>query len=184
MSLFPRALITDDMSSLPLVVRLLNDYDNYSRGSDSSSGSIIKSFTPKFDVRELKDSFELYGELPGIEQKKIEIEFSDASTITIKGHTDNSRNQNARHAGHIEGENTNSSSNSNNVSKAQGGDNAKMDVVEKFWVRERSVGDFSRSFSFHTAVDQDNVKASLKNGILSVIVPKVNNPATRKITIQ
>ena len=42
----------------------------------------------------------------------------------------------------------------------------------KYWVSERSVGQFERRFSFPGRVDQDAVKASLTDGILSVIVPK------------
>ncbi|KAJ6088001.1 hypothetical protein N7467_006915 [Penicillium canescens] len=49
---------------------------------------------------------------------------------------------------------------------------------------ERSVGEFQRTFSFLARVDQDNVKASLKHGILSVQVPKATAAATKKITIE
>jgi len=55
---------------------------------------------------------------------------------------------------------------------------------EKFWVSERSVGEFARSFHFPTKVDQDAVKASMKNGILSITVPKTQAKAgTRRIQI-
>ncbi len=53
----------------------------------------------------------------------------------------------------------------------------------KFWVSERSVGEFNRSFSFPVRVDQDQVRASMKNGILSIIVPKSKKAESRKITI-
>jgi HSP20 family protein len=38
----------------------------------------------------LLDSYELEGELPAIEQKNIEIEFSDKSTLTVRGKTERS----------------------------------------------------------------------------------------------
>ena len=54
----------------------------------------------------------------------------------------------------------------------------------KYWVSERSVGEFSRSFSFPVRVDQDAVHASMKNGILSIVVPKLKKTEhRRKITI-
>ncbi|KAL8665768.1 MAG: hypothetical protein Q9168_007633, partial [Polycauliona sp. 1 TL-2023] len=53
----------------------------------------------------------------------------------------------------------------------------------KYWVRERSVGEFRRTFSFPGKVDQEAVKASLKNGILSVVVPKAARQQ-RKITVE
>jgi HSP20 family molecular chaperone IbpA len=33
-------------------------------------------------------------------------------------------------------------------------------------------------------VDQDAVKASMKNGILSIVVPKAQNKGSRKINIE
>ena len=41
-----------------------------------------------------------------------------------------------------------------------------------YWVSERSVGEFHRTFTFPDRVDRDGVKANLKNGILTVLVPK------------
>ncbi|RAO65166.1 uncharacterized protein BHQ10_001178 [Talaromyces amestolkiae] len=57
---------------------------------------------------------------------------------------------------------------------------------ERYWVTERSVGEFSRTFSFPAPIDQEAVKASLKNGVLSITVPKkvVEEPAARRITIE
>lgn len=53
----------------------------------------------------------------------------------------------------------------------------------KYWVSERSVGEFRRTFSFPGKVDQEAVKASLKNGILSIVVPKAAKQQ-RKIAIE
>lgn len=43
----------------------------------------------------------------------------------------------------------------------------------RYWVSERATGQFERRFNFPGEVDQEAVKASLKNGILSIVVPKV-----------
>jgi hypothetical protein len=53
----------------------------------------------------------------------------------------------------------------------------------QYWISERSVGQFERSFSFQARVDQDAVKASLKNGVLSIVVPKAKAPESRRINI-
>ncbi|KAI5815657.1 HSP20-like chaperone [Pyronema omphalodes] len=53
----------------------------------------------------------------------------------------------------------------------------------KYWVSERSVGEFSRSFSFPGHVDIDQVKASLEHGILKIVVPKMEKKTGRKIEI-
>lgn len=60
--------------------------------------------------------------------------------------------------------------------KTQGGDVTETkrheEVQYKYWVRERPVGEFQRTFSFPGKVDRDGVKASLKDGVLKVFVPK------------
>jgi len=42
----------------------------------------------------------------------------------------------------------------------------------RYWVAERSIGVFERKFNFQGLIDQDNVKASLEHGLLTVVVPK------------
>jgi len=54
---------------------------------------------------------------------------------------------------------------------------------EKYWVSERSVGEFSRTFSFPGRIDQDGVTASLNNGVLSITVPKAKKHESRRIAI-
>ncbi|RKF79831.1 30 kDa heat shock protein, partial [Golovinomyces cichoracearum] len=73
-------------------------------------------------------------------------------------------------------------SNDKNSVQTKGSENG--DASDKYWVMERNVGEFSRSFGFPTQIDQDAVKASMKNGILSIVVPKAKKQEGRKITIQ
>lgn len=51
----------------------------------------------------------------------------------------------------------------------------------RYWLSERSVGEFHRNFAFPGYVDQDKVKVSLKDGILSLAVPKVTTSGTKKV---
>ncbi|KAH7169918.1 HSP20-like chaperone [Dactylonectria macrodidyma] len=53
----------------------------------------------------------------------------------------------------------------------------------KYWVTERSFGQFSRSFHFPTRVDQDAVTANFDNGILSIVVPKAKKHEPQSIAI-
>ncbi|RKF64988.1 30 kDa heat shock protein [Erysiphe neolycopersici] len=180
MSLFPRSFFNDHYS-FPPIFRLLDEFDHYSRISDKNLRS-LKSFTPKFDIKEHKDSFELQGELPGIDQKDIDIEFTESTTLTIKGRTEHSYSSGTPQ-GFIEGEVKNGEEPSKVVQSKEKETSSSSSICEKYWVRERSVGEFSRSFGFPTAIDQDNVKASMRNGILSIVVPKARKQASRKITI-
>ncbi|POS85271.1 hypothetical protein EPUL_003725 [Erysiphe pulchra] len=170
MAFFPRSYITNDQTAYPPILRLLGEFDQYSRGVDRPSQlSRTNSYTPKFDIKELPESYQLFGELPGLEHKDVEIEFTDASTLTIKGSSERS---------YTDGFGSDASSEKNKKKEE------KQETESTFWVMERNVGEFSRSFGFPVPVDQDGVKASLKNGILSVIVPKAKKQESRRITIQ
>ncbi|KAL2869384.1 Hsp20/alpha crystallin family protein [Aspergillus lucknowensis] len=54
------------------------------------------------------------------------------------------------------------------------------DPEGSWWCMERSTGDFRRSFSFPGPVEQDGVSASLRNGVLSITVPKAKEVAAGK----
>jgi HSP20 family protein len=54
----------------------------------------------------------------------------------------------------------------------------------KYLVSELSDGKFSRTLTLPTAVDPDHVEASIKNGVLSLRIPKAeaDRPKTIKVT--
>jgi HSP20 family protein len=199
MSLFPR--FTQEFSPL---FRLLDDYERQALRPVPA----LQTFSPKFDVKEHKDSYELHGEFPGVEQKDINIEWTDANTLTITGKHETVREEGTRPGQAIEGQESSKAiegdkahqptvedESAEKTSEANGSEtqvarqsqqqvSKKSDDQPKYWVSERSVGSFHRSFNFPVRVDQEGVKASLKNGILSVIVPKAKKEAPRKVNIE
>lgn len=190
--------------------RLLDDYETHrsrptssspSTTSASKSTSTLKptssrTFTPAFDVRELSDGYYLDGELPGVDHGNIEIEFSDPQTLVIKGHTE--RNYQTHHnepqSGSprwrqptVEDEDEASSTETDTADSTMTSKFSADDTESpsfQYWASERSIGEFQRTFTFPVRVDQDAVRASLRNGILSVIVPKEAAPKTKKIRIE
>ena len=50
--------------------------------------------------------------------------------------------------------------------------------------RERSYGSYSRSVTLPDAVDVDHVRASYKNGVLEVTLPRAPELRPRKVTIE
>ena len=187
MSLWPAGEFTS-------LFRLLDDYDVHrsGRGGTQTHTSNIRAFRPRFDVREVKDSYELHGELPGIEQKDVNIEFVDPNTMVITGRVErdvsSSGSSGAPPAADGKDKRKDEGKKAATAAAAAGGKNGDAIADESaaehtYWVSERSVGEFHRSFSFPQRVDQDGVSASLKNGILSVTVPKMAAPVARKIRI-
>ncbi|RYP73780.1 hypothetical protein DL769_004156 [Monosporascus sp. CRB-8-3] len=165
--------------------------------------------TPKFDLKETETAYELHGELPGIEKDRVNIEFSDDQTIVIRGsiersHTSSSGttaegNENGNvnigtgdnadkqaHKPTVEDAPEDDSGNKNkSVEKSGSGEVQKQQSAPryKYWVSERSFGEFQRSFSFPGRVDTDGVTASLNNGVLTVVVPKAKKHESRRVTI-
>lgn len=223
MPFFPRSMFTSDLprcstGEFTPLFRLLDDYASHQLSRTGEESTTLSSFRPKFDIKENKETYELHGELPGIDQKDVQIEFSDASTLVVKGRTERHVESGTPPTGYLENApeqakiaETSSEHEHEHYHKptvedeqptiASGGsgdvtpvsDNAvattnaqaqQQQPKSHYWLSERSVGEFHRAFSFPTRIDQDNVKASLKNGILSIVVPKSQAPTTRRIDIE
>jgi len=184
MSLFPRF---SSPSELRPLFRVLDEALAGPENWQTTRGS-RRAFSPNFDIKETEATYELHGELPGVEQKDISIEFVDPTTLVIKGHTEKTYEEGTRpkelEGVPEQGKITEGEGKENEHGHGHGGKKgAKEKPQHRYWVSERSVGEFQRSFSFPTTVDQDKVAASLKNGILSIVVPKNTAPATKKIEI-
>jgi len=201
-----------DVSFTPLF-RLLSDWDDYSREVAPATRhggrrSHLRTFVPKFDFRETEDSFELHGELPGITKDNISVDFTDNQTIVVKGKVEKSYEAGTPPAGWVTGptargaiteggnghkatvEDVAEEGESSTAAAAEKGQVSTTKKEEpagsksKYWVSERSVGEFSRAFQFPTPVNPDGVSASLKDGILNISIPKEKKPAARRITVQ
>lgn len=175
---------------------------------------------PRFDVRERTAAFELQGELPGLQQKDVTIEFVDQHTLVIRGRVEreetvtnlkeserkgeeeeeegfvqvdgddkgeevqggdqpsttaaNAANANANENGNVSSDKGKEPATTKTTTAATEEQNEDAETSKyKYWISERAVGTFERHFKFPSDVDQEAVKASLKNGILNVIVPKI-----------
>ncbi|KAH7402058.1 HSP20-like chaperone [Phaeosphaeria sp. MPI-PUGE-AT-0046c] len=202
MSLFPR--FTQEFAP---IFRLFDEYDRHAFRDLDAQMQSVRSFTPKFDVKETQDAYELHGELPGVEQKDVNIEWSDSNTLTVSGRHEHVREEGQRPERFIdngeigqqkkieyerakqpsvEDETPNQGANTQVTKQPSSSQEVSNNepFKNKYWVSERSVGEFHRSFAFPARVDQDAVKASLKNGILSVVVPKAKKVEKRRIEIE
>jgi len=207
MSFHPHSFLASaspSSTSFTPLFRLLDDFDTYTRASPARTATI---FNPKFDARELPTHFELHGELAGVNQRDITIEFTDPQTLSIRGRSERSytsgtppatieagkptaaieegaTTQKADHQPSVEDEDAASTTVTAQSVQAQKPKEQKpKEPEERLWVSERSVGSFARSFTFPGRIDQDAVTASMKDGILTVVVPKAKKHESRKIQI-
>ncbi|EED20368.1 heat shock protein, putative [Talaromyces stipitatus ATCC 10500] len=72
----------------------------------------------------------------------------------------------------------------NSVTKQKQRPESAQEPKFKYWASERSIGTFQRTFTFPTRVDQDGVKATFKNGVLSVFVPKQAAQKAKRIRVE
>lgn len=211
MAFFPRVHHhhNNDSSFTPLF-RLLDDFDRYANqgGSGATSRRGLLQWQPKFDVRETAEAYELHGELPGLSKENVTIEFPEPQTLQVRGKVERTYTAGNPPAGQLEdtamsgaiteGSQERSASphqatvedEAEAESKTKGQEVANKPAAEKkpadgakYWLTERSIGEFSRTFNFPERVDPDAVSANLKDGILNVVVPKAKKPETRRIAI-
>jgi HSP20 family molecular chaperone IbpA len=129
-----------------------------------------------FDVTEDETCYYLEGELPGIDPKSITIEFSDDYHLTIHGRTEHKREVGQQPSGgRVPQKRKSTAKISDNKQVAPIGSEEYTQPTPRrtYWFSERSIGEFSRSFSFTNSLDQHNVKAILENSVLSVVLPKL-----------
>lgn len=49
---------------------------------------------------------------------------------------------------------------------------------------EYGIGDFHRAFTLNEAIERDKIEAKMKNGVLSIVLPKAEAAKTRSIPIK
>ena len=109
---------------------------------------------PSVDVKETEKTYVLEAELPGLEEKDIEIRL-DGNTLTLQSKQLEERNE---------------------EKEANAGDG-------NFLIRERRFSSFSRSFKLPENADKEGITASFKNGILVLEIGKKTEAQARLIQI-
>jgi HSP20 family protein len=112
---------------------------------------------PQVDIKEVKDAFKISVELPGIEIEDIDVEVSDSEELNGKVLIISGKKESEK--------------------STQDEDN--------YYLMERNYGYFRRSFALPNSVDEDNISANFKNGVLHVVMPKdaSSKQAQKKIKI-
>ena len=117
-------------------------------------GSDTGAIMPPLDLKEHAEHYTVEVDVPGFTMEQINVQFAD-NVLTLTG----DRPAEVTETGSKKGE-------------------------EPRWhIVERRSGSFSRSIKFPVPVDSEHLKASLKSGVLTVIVPKGREARTQKIKI-
>lgn len=143
-----------DLEEHPIVSfqRAVNSlFEDFFKGYDLSTLTTFEQFTPRIDMHEDEKQLKVVAELPGIDEKDIEINVN-RNTLTIKGEK-----------------------------KTE-----KEEAGKESFYRERSYGSFQRMITIPTDVDTNKIDATIKKGVLTVILPKVPSVTgtQKKITVK
>lgn len=108
----------------------------------------VGTYVPAFEVKETKDAFIFKADLPGVDEKDIEVTVTgDRIIVSGKRETE------------------------------------KREDSDRFYAYERSYGSFSRAFTLPEGVNADTVSAELKNGVLTLMLPKRPEVQPKKIKV-
>jgi len=108
-----------------------------------------RGVAPALDMLDKKDAVILRADLPGLDQKDIEVNVEEG-VLTIRG-------------------------------ERKGEETVKE---EDYYCCERWAGSFERSLALPSGVDAEKIKATFKQGVLEVRLPKVEKAKGKKIEIR
>ncbi|KAI8801609.1 HSP20-like chaperone [Cladochytrium replicatum] len=138
---------------------------------DSAFTSLGALERPAVDVKETEKQYVIEAEVPGWKREQISLQVIDDNTLVLKG--DSAPMQEA----------------SPNISAEHTEVQSNEEPKPTYWINERSASSvarssFQRTFAFPTKIDAEKVQAQLKDGVLSVNVPKdLDAKQHRKIEI-
>lgn len=117
-------------------------------------GHDAPGWTPLVDLYETSAAFVLIAELPGMTRDQIDIHAED-NRISIRGE------------------------------RRAGPSGTRDDDVrcEQYHRVERGHGRFSRTFALPDTIDIDGITADLKDGLLTITIPKAPDRAARRINV-
>ena len=108
-------------------------------GDTESAGAFL---SPRVDISDKKDHFEISAELPGINKDDIHVTLKDG-VLTLS---------------------------------AESQQEDKEEKDGKIIRQERRYGKFVRSFNLGGEVEEDNISANFKDGVLTLKAPKLSEP--------
>jgi HSP20 family protein len=134
--------------------------------------SVPKVRSPRVDIREREGEYLLEAELPGLTEKDVEVNV-EKHILTIS-----SIQPAVEERAEVKAE-------EKSEGKAEEKAEAKKEAFqEHFLVREIGRSSFHRSFKLPEGVSEEAIKAEFKNGILTLVIPKVPAQQPKKIEVK
>jgi HSP20 family protein len=107
-------------------------------------GEVTWAGAPAVDVSESEKAYEITAELPGMDEKNIEVKLADGG-LTIKGEKQEDKEEKKE---------------------------KEKEKEKEYYLHERRFGSFERCFRVPEGVDTSKIEATFKKGVLTVTLPK------------
>ena len=130
--------------------------DSFFRDNFLSPSERVLDRVPSVDVKETKKAYILEAELPGFDEKNINIRLDSNNHLTIESKQEEERKE---------------------------GPAGKATDEHSYLIQERRTLSFSRSFRLPDNADPEGISASFKNGILTLEINKRAEAQSRVIKI-
>ncbi|MBN2655664.1 MAG: Hsp20/alpha crystallin family protein [Spirochaetales bacterium] len=137
----------DPWADLRSLQNEINDLFNYDR-MPGSTGLFDRSVTPAIDFVEGENDYTVKCELPGLEQKDIDVSIA-SNVLTIKGSKEDNREE----------------------------------TKGKYYKKEIWSGSFQRTISLPATVDSEKISAQLKDGLLTITLPRKEETKPKQISV-
>ncbi|ORY75262.1 HSP20-like chaperone, partial [Neocallimastix californiae] len=158
----------------------------------------LVEFNPKINLSEDENNYYIHADLPGMTKDQVKMEINEDRILTISGERksvyDNSQNKSENDEMETEDINENNETKEkqeteeneetteSEIKKNKNDDNKNNE--RKYSIIESSYGKFSRSFNIPEDADLENIQAKMENGVLEVIINKIEPPKNQNRTIQ
>jgi len=174
----------------------------------------LVNFAPKINLSEDEKNYYIHADLPGLTKDQVKMELNEDRILTISGerefiyNNDDEKNEkeqeqknvqenvqkqeNEEEQQNISTETTGTTENNEMETEPTGEkqetdettENKNEKETRQYRIKECSYGTFSRSFQIPEDANIENIQAKMENGVLEVIINKIETPKNQNRTIQ
>ncbi|ORX78549.1 HSP20-like chaperone, partial [Anaeromyces robustus] len=156
-------------------------------------------YTPNINLSEDEKNYYIHADLPGMTKDQVKMELNEDRILTISGEResiyDNNEEKEEKEekekqekGKEEEEENTErmetEEENTTTTTTTTTEENKKNNENRKYSMIECSYGKFSRSFTLPEDANLDGIQAKMENGVLEVIINKIETPKLQNRFIQ
>ncbi|KAL6630278.1 HSP20-like chaperone, partial [Neocallimastix sp. 'constans'] len=136
----------------------------------------LVEFNPKINLSEDENNYYIHADLPGMKKNQVKMEINEDHILTISDINENNETK--------ENEDTkkHQETTESEIKNKKIEDNKNNE--RKYSIIESSYGKFSRSFNIPEDANLENIQAKMENGVLEVIINKIEPPKNQKRSIQ